>query len=96
MYFLEYTSTPRVLTRERIEADHDLLALGSSIYEVSTGKPPCVDLATHGILTLYNLQRFPDLLGIDMRAVIRDCWLLPAHSPRDVHRRILEVVLKRS
>ncbi|KAK1063819.1 hypothetical protein LTR12_017383 [Friedmanniomyces endolithicus] len=42
---------PRVLTRERIEADDDLFALGSSIYEVLIGKPSYMDLETRRIQT---------------------------------------------
>ncbi len=81
---------------ERFKLDDDLFALGSSIYEVLTGKPPYMDLGTQEIQTLYSLQQFPDLVGLDMRDVIRDCWLLQARSAREVHRRISEVILTRS
>ncbi|KAK0862972.1 hypothetical protein LTR87_016381 [Friedmanniomyces endolithicus] len=81
---------------ERFKLDDDLFALGSSIYEVLTGKPPYMELGTQEIQTLYSLQQFPDLVGLDMRDVIRDCWLLQARSAREVHRRISEVILTRS
>lgn len=83
---------PRVLSRERMEIDDDLFALGSSIFEVLTGKPPYVDLETGSIQNLYNLQQFPDLAGLGMSDIIRDCWLFQAQSAREVQQRVLAVV----
>ena len=87
---------PRVLNSERFEVDDDLFALGSSLFEVLTGKPPYVDLETHSTRNLYGLQQFPDLVGLDMRDIIRDCWLFRARSAREVHRRVLAVVTMQS
>lgn len=84
---------PRLQTRELIEPEDDLFALGSSsIYEVVTGKPPYVDLDTEQIQCLYRLDQFPDLAGLDFSDIIRDCWLLRAQSARHVHQRLLEVI----
>ena len=87
---------PRVLSRERFEVDDDLFALGSSIFEVLTGKPPYVDLETRRVQSLYGLQQFPDLVGLDMGDIISDCWLFQAGSAQEVHQRILSVVPVRS
>lgn len=84
---------PRLQTRELIEPEDDLFALGSSsIYEVVTGKPPYVDLDTEQIQCLYRLDQFPDLAGLDFSDIIRDCWLLRAQSARHVHQRLLKVI----
>lgn len=83
---------PRLQTRELIEPEDDLFALGSSIYEVVTGKPPYVDLDTEQIQCLYRLDQFPDLAGLDFSDIIRDCWLLRAQSARHVHQRLLKVM----
>ena len=87
---------PRVLNSERIKVDDDLFALSSSIFEVLIGKPPYVDRGTCLTRNLYGLQQFPDLVGLDMRDVIRDCWLFRARSARVVHRSILAVVTMQS
>lgn len=83
---------PRVMNRARIEIDDDLFALGSSIYEVLTGKPPYVDLSTSQVQQLFSLHQFPDLVELDFRDIIRDCWLLQAQTARDVHRRLLKLM----
>ncbi|KAK0260574.1 hypothetical protein LTS09_004871 [Friedmanniomyces endolithicus] len=87
---------PRALSRERFDVDDDVFALGSSIYEVSTGKPPYADLQTVPTRNLYSLQQVSDLVGLDMSDIIRDCWLLRAQSAREIHQRILAVVRARA
>lgn len=83
---------PRVLSRERFEVDDDLFALGSSIFEVLTGDPPYVDLNVDRIRALYGTRQFPDLTGLDLGDIIRDCWLLRAKSAYEIRQRIFEVV----
>jgi len=79
---------PGLNDRELIQCDEDLFALGSCIYEVLTGKPPYHDLGTRQIQDLYSLQQFPDILGLAMRDIIRDCWLFRAQSAQIIYERI--------
>lgn len=92
---------PRVRSREKFEFSDDLFALGSSIYEVLTGKPPYADLETRPVYAdlefrpiqdLYRLQQFPDLADVGMRDIILDCWLYRAQSAGVVYQRISEKV----
>jgi len=83
---------PRVLKRKRFEADDDLFALGSSIFEVLTGKPPYEDLETRPIQKLYWVRQFPDLTGLDLADIIRDCWLFRGRSACDIHQRLVAAV----
>ncbi|KAF2211868.1 hypothetical protein CERZMDRAFT_42262, partial [Cercospora zeae-maydis SCOH1-5] len=58
--------------------DDDLFALGSSIYEVLTGKPPFEDISSDQVHRLHELRQFADLTGLNMADIIRDCWLRKA------------------
>ncbi|KAF2771108.1 kinase-like protein, partial [Teratosphaeria nubilosa] len=71
---------------EIFEVNDDLFALGSSVFEVLTWKPPYVDLETGAVRNLHGLQQFPDLVGLDFSDIIRDCWLFQAGSAREVYQ----------
>jgi serine/threonine protein kinase len=52
----------------------DLFALGSFIYEISTGTCPFPDLDDEEIEHRYASQKFPNLDGLEHREVISKCW----------------------
>ncbi|TKA23333.1 hypothetical protein B0A50_07541 [Salinomyces thailandicus] len=83
---------PKTLSRDRIGIDGDLFALGSSIFEVLTGRPPYADLDTSSVRALYDLQQYPDLQGLKGGDVIRDCWLFQANSARRIYQRVKTVM----
>ncbi|KAK5710038.1 hypothetical protein LTR17_019259 [Elasticomyces elasticus] len=66
----------------------DLFALGSSIYNIMTGHRPYDDIPSDHVPRLIGLQQLPDLCSVDMRDIIRDCWLLKAESAHDVRQRV--------
>lgn len=75
-----------------VSESDELFALGSCIYEVLTGKAPFEDVASDQARTFVQLQQFPDLVDLDFRDVIRDCWLGCAKSAKDVLSRVLQNV----
>ncbi|KAK5684307.1 hypothetical protein LTS10_004174 [Elasticomyces elasticus] len=68
--------------------DDDLFALGSSIYHIMTGHRPFDDIPSDHVPRLVGLRQLPDLCGVDMGDIIRDCWLLKAESAHDVRQSV--------
>lgn len=73
-----------------VSQDDDLFALGSCIYEVLTGKAPFEDIPSAQTRTLVRLHQLPDLVGLQCRDVVRDCWLGRAKSTKLVLCRVIE------
>lgn len=78
--------------RASANMDDDLFALGSSMYEILTGKSPFADVSSDQVRRLHELRQFADLTGLDMADIIRDCWLTKAHSAQAVYQRVLTAV----
>lgn len=69
----------------------DLFALGSAMYEISTGKPPYHDREDYEVIKLYGAGQFPyDCLGKneELRHIIKNCWEQHYDSADDVVRDI--------
>ena len=81
---------PRASWSSPVTPDDDLFALGSCMYEVLTGAAPFQETPSPQVRNLVRLQQFLDLTGLDFGQMIRDCWLLRAHSAQYVHSRIDE------
>lgn len=79
---------PRSSWRAPLTVQHDLFALGSCIYEVLTNQAPFQDIPSPCVQNLYRLKQFPDLTGLDLGDVIRDCWLFRAQSANYIYRRV--------
>ena len=80
---------PRASWLSPITVDHERFALGSSMYEVLTGGAPFHDVSTPYVRNLCRLKQLRDLADVDMRDIIRDCWLLQGHSSQEVRQRTL-------
>ncbi|OIW30486.1 kinase-like protein, partial [Coniochaeta ligniaria NRRL 30616] len=52
----------------------DLFALGSTIYEIMTGRQPYDDLPDDEVETRYSQQIFPPVQGVHCEQVIMACW----------------------
>lgn len=72
-----------------VTKDDDLFALGSCIYEILTGAAPFADILSPQARNLARLHQFPDLVGVEFRDVIRDCWLGRTESSKQALSRIL-------
>lgn len=79
---------PRSSWSSPITPSDDLFALGSCMYEILTGAAPFKETPSPQVRTLMMLQQFPDLTGLYYGSIIRDCWLLQAHSAKSVRSRI--------
>ena len=62
----------------------DVFSLGSTLYEIMTGKPPYEDVSSAEVKQLYQDSQFPNLDGICGGEVIRSCWLLKIKSLDEV------------
>ncbi|KAJ5112873.1 hypothetical protein N7456_001407 [Penicillium angulare] len=67
----------------------DLFALGSFIYEVSTGLRPFVDIDDEEIERRYAAQIFPCLDGLKYCEIISKCWRLQYSSARILESDVL-------
>ena len=52
----------------------DLFALGSTIYEIMTGRQPYEDIPDKEVETLYRQQIFPTVETVPCGQVIKGCW----------------------
>jgi serine/threonine protein kinase len=52
----------------------DLFALGSTLYEIMTGKPPYKGKSDDAITQLYCIGLFPDVADVLCGDIIMDCW----------------------
>ena len=84
---------PRDLQRTPLTTEHDLFALGSSIYEIITGMAPYEDVSTPLVQNLYAHLQFPDLSEVELRDIIRDCWLRQITSATEVRMRLQSIAV---
>jgi serine/threonine protein kinase len=63
----------------------DLLALGSTIYEIMTGESPYPEQANSEVKRQFEARQFPNLTGILCGECIRQCWLGEVNSAQEVY-----------
>jgi len=63
----------------------DLVALGSTIYEIMTGFRPYDEVADEEVSSLFLETRFPDVVGLIYGEIIDRCWRGEANSAREVY-----------
>ncbi|KFY07756.1 hypothetical protein V492_06856 [Pseudogymnoascus sp. VKM F-4246] len=76
--------------REPSTAATELFALGSTIYEIMTGKEPYLDLADDEVMALFTEKKFPPVDELPCGDVIMKCWLGEVHSAKEVREFIEE------
>lgn len=81
---------PRLCYKTPVSKSDDLFALGSCIYEILTGSAPFDDIPSAQACTLTRVHQFPDLVGLEFKDSIRDCWLGCAESANHVLYRLLQ------
>lgn len=81
---------PRPSWKTPVAKPDDVFALGSCIYEVLTGTAPFEDIPSDQARVLSRLHQFPDLVGLELRDIIRDCWLGRVTSAQHVFERVLQ------
>jgi hypothetical protein len=52
----------------------DLFALGSVLYELSTGSVPYATLKDEDVVRLYTVKKFPPVGNLPMGKIIANCW----------------------
>lgn len=62
----------------------DLFALGSSIYQIMTGRPPYEHLDDREVEASYSQKQFPSVDGIPYGDIIRRCWMCGFESAQAV------------
>jgi serine/threonine protein kinase len=87
--YLSSPSSSSVSSPRTIQTD--LFALGSFIYEVSTGARPFADIDDEEVERLYAAKTFPSLNGLEYQDIISKCWNSQYTSAdmlrRDIQRR---------
>ena len=77
--------------RDIIPEKRDLFALGSAIYEMSTGHPPYHNKSKAEIQNLYWNEIFPPTRGLVLGDVIQKCWERHYSTARQVIIAIQEI-----
>jgi serine/threonine protein kinase len=72
----------------------DLFALGSSIYQIVTGKAPYADIASREVEARYTKKEFPPVNGILFGDVIRKCWMCEFESAAEVLKSLTAEKIK--
>jgi len=62
----------------------DLFALGSSIYEIVTGRQPYADLEDEEVGARYKRREFPTVNGMSCGRIIERCWMGEFNSAKAV------------
>ena len=70
--------------RSQASAHADLFALGSTIYEIMTGRSPYQELPSSEVQQRYRAHEFPDVTNIPCGECIRQCWLGEAYSAQEI------------
>lgn len=78
--------------RRTWQAQHDIFALGSTIYEISTGTRPYHDISSKKVKALVKQRVMPGLDNVYMADVIRACWMEGSEDVKAIHDMILELV----
>jgi hypothetical protein len=52
----------------------EIFAIGSLIYEITTGSRPYDDIEDDEVMKRYSSKDFPSLLGIECGGIIYKCW----------------------
>ncbi|KFZ11063.1 hypothetical protein V502_07765 [Pseudogymnoascus sp. VKM F-4520 (FW-2644)] len=66
----------------------ELFALGSTIYEIMTGKQPYVELRDEEVTALFVQKCFPPVDHLPCGDIIMKCWLSEVHSAKDAYTLI--------
>ncbi|KFY34884.1 hypothetical protein V494_06396 [Pseudogymnoascus sp. VKM F-4513 (FW-928)] len=78
--------------REPSTAATELFALGSTIYEIMTGKEPYLELGDDEVTALFTEKKFPPVDELPCGDVIMKCWLSKVHSAKEVREFIEETL----
>ncbi|KXS93317.1 hypothetical protein AC579_8459 [Pseudocercospora musae] len=72
--------------------EYDVFALGSTIYEIFTGKRPYHDLSSQEAQAKLSQQELPDLTSIPVKRVIEGCWALGSRNAANVRAELEEMI----
>ncbi|KAM3415641.1 hypothetical protein BST61_g9162 [Cercospora zeina] len=78
-----------------LEAQHDVFALGSTIYEISTGARPYHDDSSRTVGGRVQARLMPDVTELPLSTVIANCWLKASPSAEEIYNQLLEASLGR-
>lgn len=79
--------------KEPSTAKTELFALGSTIYEIMTGKEPYLELKDDEMTALFEEKKFPSVDQLPCGDVMMKCWLSEVHSAEEV-RALIEAKLQ--
>ena len=69
---------PRLTRDQKPDVKDDIFALGTILYEISTGQKPYKEKSDHEIASLFRNEIYPGLQEIlppELGDIIRNCWL---------------------
>ncbi|KAJ5901456.1 hypothetical protein N7495_001984 [Penicillium taxi] len=70
----------------------DLFALGSTLYEISTGTSPYEEIPSDEVERLFLQKEFPDISGLLCGQIIQQCWLSQVDSAAEVQTAIQSII----
>ena len=76
---------------EQPSVQSELLAFGSTLYEIETTRQPYQGLSHDKVEKLYSNGIFPDIRGLIFEDVIRNCWHLQYSDSAETSRDILRI-----
>jgi serine/threonine protein kinase len=81
-------SEPNFNWRSPPTVRQDLYSLGSTIYNIMTGRPPFQELPSNEVEELYKANTFPELKDILCGGIIQRCWYNKVASAQEIYNAI--------
>ena len=81
-------SEPNFNWRSPPTVRQDLYSLGSTIYNIMTGRPPFQELPSNEVEKFFKASTFPELTDILCGEVIQRCWYNEVASAQEIYNAI--------